>query len=157
MKSIIDVYRSNPCCSCGICEGICPNNALKLVKDKKEFYIPNIDIYKCKKCSLCLKYCPGNEYANDIDRKEEYLYGYSNNNKLRKDCSSGGLVTSIILYMIKRRIVGYAVVTKNREDLKEPEVIMTNDPKEIKKSATSKYCPVLLGKILKKKQTVNVS
>ena len=102
--------------------------------DKKEFYIPNIDIYKYKKYSLCLKYCLGKEYTNDIDSKEEYLYRYSNNNKLRKNCCFGDLVNSIFLYMIKRRIVDYDLVTKNREDLKEPEVIMINDPNEIKKA-----------------------
>ena len=28
MDSVNKVYQNNLCCSCGICEGICPDNAL---------------------------------------------------------------------------------------------------------------------------------
>ena len=149
MDSVIKVYQNNLCCSCGICEGICPDNALKLIIDKYGFYMPVIDKNKCKNCGLCLKYCTGNEYIDEIHRKEDHLYGYSTDIELRKNSSSGGLVTSLILYMIKRSIIDYAVVTKNRRNLKEPEVVLTNDPSEILESATSKYCPVPVGKILR--------
>jgi len=125
MNSVIKIYQNNLCCSSGICEGICPDNALKLIVDKHAFYMPVTDKNKCKNCGLCLKYCPGNEYIDGIYRKEEYLYDYSADIELRKNSSSGGLVNSLVLYMIKRKIVDYAVVTKNRGNLKEPEVILT--------------------------------
>ena len=134
MNSVIKVYQNNLCCICGICEGICPNNALKLIIDKYGFYIPVIDKNKCKNCGLCLKYCPGNEYMDEIHRKEAHLYGYSTDIELRKRSSSGGLVTSLILYIIKRSIIDYTVVTKNRRNLKEPEVVLTNAPTKILES-----------------------
>ena len=74
-----------------------------------------IDKNKCKNCGLCFKYCLGNEYMDGIYRKEDHLYGYSTDIELRKNYSSGGLATSLILYMIEKSIIDYAVVTKIEE------------------------------------------
>ena len=46
--------NKNKCVRCGICEGICPNNAVKL----KGHEIPVFDFNKCCYCGLCQKACP---------------------------------------------------------------------------------------------------
>ncbi|HJH32604.1 MAG TPA: NADH-quinone oxidoreductase subunit I [Methanosarcinaceae archaeon] len=44
------------CIGCGICANTCPNNAIKIVRDRRWF--PAIDIGHCMFCGLCIDQCP---------------------------------------------------------------------------------------------------
>jgi len=46
------------CISCGMCAKICPENAIKMVKQKDGTMKPVTDYKFCKGCGLCAKHCP---------------------------------------------------------------------------------------------------
>jgi len=151
------------CIGCGTCEGICPTEAVKMEINEKGFYIPCINEQKCINCGLCIKVCPG----IGIDFKEMYLkkfnkfpkdpylghiintyIGYSTDLSIRYNSSSGGVVTALAIYAIKKGIVDNVIVTKLEEG-KLPKAIITRDPKEILDSTGSKYTPVPVNILLK--------
>lgn len=146
-----EVYSSNLCCSCGVCEGICPQNAIRLIVDKYGFYKPIINKKKCINCGMCQEYCPGSQYINKNESITEVYsgYGHSNNKNLRKNSSSGGIATELLCYLLRNGIVDYVNVVKDIKTLKKPQNIITNNPKEVIKCSSSKYCPTPIGKIIK--------
>lgn len=46
------------CIGCGICVKTCPENAIKMVKQKNGQMKPATDYDFCKGCGLCAKHCP---------------------------------------------------------------------------------------------------
>lgn len=46
------------CCGCGVCQLICPNNAIQMSSDSEGFDYPVIDEARCVSCGLCTKNCP---------------------------------------------------------------------------------------------------
>jgi len=49
------VYTENRCIHCGSCQMVCPNNAIKISKNKLEIIREN-----CKGCGICAIECPAN-------------------------------------------------------------------------------------------------
>jgi len=159
MNTINKVVKKELCTGCGTCTGICPYGAIRMVKDEKRgIYFPKIDEKKCRHCGLCLKACPGasvnfKQLNLSIFGKEpenkligNYLQcytGYSTNERLRHDCSSGGIVTQLLIYLLEKNIIDGALVTKMKKDNPlEPEPFIAKTKKEIISGRGSKYCPV---------------
>ena len=157
------VVNSGLCIGCGTCEGVCSIEAIKMKINNKGFYIPHIDEQKCIGCGLCIKVCPGlginfeKTYLKKFNKlpEDEYLgniintyIGYSTDKNIRYNSSSGGVVTALAIYAIKKGIVDSVIVTKLEEG-KLPQAIITNDPKEILNSTGSKYAPVPVNVLLK--------
>ena len=151
------------CIGCGTCKGVCPTEAIKMKISKKGFYIPYIDKQKCIDCGLCIKVCPGiginfeKAYLKKFNKLPEDPYlgtiintyiGYSTDKNIRYNSSSGGVVTALAIYAIKKGIVDNVIVTKLEEG-KLPQAIITNNPKEILDSTGSKYAPVSVNVLLK--------
>lgn len=65
------------CIFCGICSKRCPNYALAVSKDPKEW---EIDRLKCCNCNLCVEVCPKhclfaeNHYFQPVTKKTDALY-----------------------------------------------------------------------------------
>ena len=49
----IPVVNPDSCTGCGVCEGTCPTEAIKLVDEK-----PTFDPDKCTACGACIDACP---------------------------------------------------------------------------------------------------
>lgn len=109
-KTIEKTTAYNLCCSCGICKAVCPKSCIEYKKVNGQ-YIPLIDKQKCIQCGLCLNLCPGinmnyktiyensgQEYPKDIFIGEYRfcLNAFSKNNDIRKNGTSGGVVTQIV-------------------------------------------------------------
>jgi coenzyme F420-reducing hydrogenase beta subunit len=67
--------------------------------------------------------------------------GYSNNEKIRKDCASGGIVTSILIYLLESKQIDGAFVTKTQITNNGLEAIkyIAKTREEILESRTSIY------------------
>lgn len=166
-NKIIQIIKNDLCVGCGTCVALCKEEAIKLViNEKKGVFLPLINKKKCKNCSVCFNICPGHEVDfkqlnNKIYGKEpknnflgNYLkcfIGYSNNKNLRYNCSSGGIITQILICALKEGIIDGALVTRmKKENPLEPEPFIASTEEEIIEASKSKYCPVPLNLMLKK-------
>lgn len=165
MNNISQIYRNNLCISCGSCAAICPNNAISMRQNwNQTIYIPFVN-NNCIKCSLCLTVCPGKRiffdqtmYNKIPNIKYDVFLNYylsinsafSNDIYLRKECSSGGVLTTLLLWLIDEKMIDGAIVTKMKDDGSlEPNVIIANTKEDILAAKGSKYCPVSLNQAIK--------
>lgn len=160
VSTIEEVVKNGLCTGCGTCISLCPLTAIKLYKDEvRGIYIPKVDTVKCKQCGLCYQVCPGEnvnfpELNKAIFNKESmpgelignYLQcytGYSTDYNIRYNSTSGGLITSILIYALKEHLIDGALVTRMKKDNPlEPEPFIARTREEIIEAAKSKYCPV---------------
>lgn len=151
IKLIID---NNLCSGCGACAGVCPSKAISF--DLNKHYLPEINYNKCNSCKVCLRVCPGNGYpvtqwskinniTTDINEMGPVLgifKGYSNDNQIRKSSASGGIATSLILFLLESKIIDEVVVIGMENE--RPVIKITNDSQTVLECMMSKYGPVPL-------------
>lgn len=149
------------CSQCGTCSGICPTKAINMIRDTDGNFSPSIDESRCNNCNICKTICPGlsldythlnklifNKYPKNIflGNYENCYVGYSTDDSILKRSSSGGIVSSILIYALERNIINGAIVTKfNDADPLKPEIIIARTKEEILSAAQSKYMPVPLN------------
>ena len=158
-KTIADVAKNNLCTGCGACAGLCPRGAIDMIKDKtRGIYLPRINKEKCNQCGICFNICPGHSVnfrqlnlaifgkePEDI-RIGNYLsccIGHASDYKTRYNSSSGGLVTSLLIFALEEGMIDGALVTRmsSKNPLK-PQPFIARTKEEIVSAAKSKYCPV---------------
>jgi coenzyme F420 hydrogenase subunit beta len=162
MKSankIEEIVRNDLCHGCGTCASMCRQSAIDLVVDRKKgIYLPKININRCNHCGICFKVCPGSSvpfhtlnleiFGKD---SENYLLGNYNNcyigfardYDMRFRSSSGGLVTTLLVYALEKGMIDGALVTRmSQKQPLEPEPFIARTRNEIIQAARSKYCPV---------------
>ncbi len=57
------------CIGCGTCARICPENAIRMIKNKKGKLQPKVDYNFCKGCGLCASECPVKAIRMELDKK----------------------------------------------------------------------------------------
>ena len=148
-NNVSQTVRDDLCCSCGLCKSYCKQNAIEYVVNKLGFYVPKVDTDKCNNCGLCVKSCPGtNDLKNYNPQEETYCYGYSLEEEMRLNASSGGIATELLCYLVENKIVDYVTCVTNRTNNHLPQQILTNDIEQIRNARTSKYCPVSWNNIV---------
>lgn len=145
------VYESKVCCQCGWCSSICPVNAVTATADTLE-----IDEEICMKCGLCYSVCPRSfsiehillsmSKLNKSLKHSEKINGYLNtysasttNDEIKKVRQDGGIVTSLLEYLLKNKLVDAVVAVQHSQDFWKPEPIIVNDLKELYKTGGTKY------------------
>lgn len=166
-KTIIPILLNRLCTGCGTCVSLCPENAINMILNEKTgVYIPNLDKDKCKECSICYQVCPGRgvnheelnfdvfeKYPEDslIGNYVNFYCGYSENTNIRNNSASGGMVTSLLIFALEKKIIDGALVTRmNKYNPFEPEPFIARTKEEIIEASKSKYCPVPLNRALDK-------
>lgn len=150
------VYKQKLCSSCGFCVGVCPHQSISYDVDNHGFFKPVIDKNTCTDCGLCYKFCPGVTDLKDYTSKEEtFNYGYSNEESIRLDAASGGMVTELLCFLLDQKIVDFVSVVSNRTKHDTPRCFFTNSTAVVRDCKTSKYCPVPIGEILKPLKQIN--
>jgi coenzyme F420 hydrogenase subunit beta len=152
------------CCQCGTCAGICPSHAIEMRKDTNGNYIPVIINSLCNGCNICEIVCPGR--AVDFKKLNQEIFshppkntligdyngiytGFSNDPEVLQRASSGGLVSSILIYALENKIINGAVVTRlSKEEPLKPEVFIARTKEEVLSAAQSKYVPVPVNNII---------
>ncbi|PKP60638.1 FeS-binding protein [Candidatus Atribacteria bacterium HGW-Atribacteria-1] len=161
------IIKSHICCGCGTCAGICPINAIEMRINERGFYMPKIDERKCNNCGLCSKVCPQIDKEANFNKLNKFVFGkvpddkligkcinccvgYSTDENIRFEASSGGMITQILISALEGWIIDGAVVTRMKKDnplIPEPFIARTKE--EIISAMGSKYCPVHVNIMLK--------
>jgi coenzyme F420 hydrogenase subunit beta len=157
LRSLAKIIDGGLCHRCGSCVGICPTSVLGL--DGEDY--PSVDnLSACTDCELCVKVCPGDEF-NVIDAYKksfnteaditsthghftQAFLSYSTDPDIRERSTSGGLVTAILLNMMRRgEIDGAVVVTSDPDQIWKGKAIVARSREEILAAMKSKYaiCP----------------
>lgn len=146
------------CVGCGLCLGICPVKAIN-VKTSKGVMTVNFDYSRCTNCGTCIKLCPAlfNFYKKSsktpyaIGEIKGVFFGYSTNNEVRYRAASGGAVTSLLLYMLKRKVVDEILLVRMEKFAAKP--FLADNKDDVLSAQGSIYFKtfslVVLKKILK--------
>ena len=97
------------CTGCSACVNICPQKCLMMSPDSKGFLFPElIASDQCINCDCCQRVCP-------VLQKEQYFSdnctrcyaGYTKDNSMRKNSSSGGIFSELATAILKHGGVVY--------------------------------------------------
>jgi len=151
--NVIKTRELDLCVSCEICSAACPDGAITMENRFGQF-LPKVDDEKCTLCGLCLEICPGidfNPFELKYDTVTDNIFdgpclesytAYSNNLDIRKNATSGGLITSLIVELIKNKEFDVAFTLPFDASAAKPARLKaTNEISEIINSAKSKYVP----------------
>jgi len=146
------------CHSCGICVSICPTKSIFIING-----LPKL-IKECKRCGMCFSSCPGIEFRypdfnrwifgstevdNEIGHYHSIFVGHATEEVVRKGGSSGGVVTALLLGLLRRReITGAIITTMDKEKPWLARVKIATCEEEIIAASQSKYTIVSVNEIL---------
>jgi len=153
------VLSKELCTGCGTCAAICPQKAIEMNLNMRQgLYIPNINNNICKNCGLCFKVCPGvttnygelnkvffnNSRANIwLGNYKACYVGHAADQQLRYKSSSGGIISSLLIYALEKGFIDGALVTKmDKENPLIPVPFIAKTKDEVIAASGSKYCPV---------------
>lgn len=169
ISNISKIIDNQMCNGCGTCFSICPTDCISVILDDKNGILKaNVDSDQCINCGECLDVCPSNVIDFTLESRENeskydnflgyYLNiytGYSNDETIRYNSTSGGLITTILLYLLDRRdIDGAILVRPNNEKPYLFESYLAKTKEDVINSMGSKYCPISFNSIFK---SLNVS
>ena len=118
-----EVVEKGICGKCGGCISFCSAgdfNAIEIGKNEVPQYF-NED--NCLKCGICYLICPQTDTLNlELQEKFEWKPPIGNyqkitsaqttNNQIRRICTDGGVVTSLLLYLFESNLINGAIVSK---------------------------------------------
>ncbi|CCX68132.1 iron-sulfur cluster-binding protein/coenzyme F420-reducing hydrogenase beta subunit putative [Prevotella sp. CAG:255] len=115
------VYDYSWCQQCGICEAVCPKQAISMELRKDGTNQIMVDNDKCIRCKRCVNICPANKRENyegyfDKFAGKEYYLGYNTDATVRHECSSGGVCKTIIIESLRNGLAD-GVYTLRRTDV----------------------------------------
>lgn len=136
MANILDIHD---CYGCGVCAIICSKKIIEIKLNNDGFYEPFItDTNSCTNCGLCKEvcaYCHDVLSTNNVPIKS--YASWSNDNEVRRKCSSGGIGFEIGRKLISR---GYKVCgVKYNVETNRAEHYIANTVEELIPSIGSKY------------------
>jgi len=118
-----EVIEKGICGKCGGCVSFCSAgelNALEMGKNDLPRYI-NED--NCLKCGICYLICPQTDTLN-VELQEKFGWkppigdyqritsAQTTNKEVKEICTDGGVVTSLLLYLLERNLINGAIVSK---------------------------------------------
>ena len=164
-NNITYTVKNSLCTGCGICEDVCPQKCISIIRVKGE-HRPKVEEKVClgDKCGKCLKVCPGvgvkltavaQKIFQEEGMKEDKLIGryfslhtgYSLDKEIRYHSASGGMVSQFLIYLLEKKLIDGAVVTGYDKDHLKPKSYIARTKEEIIAARSSKYCPVALNKL----------
>ncbi len=179
-RTIIEIVKAGLCVECGTCVAACPSNAIRIVKFE-DMYLPIINYAKCKECGTCYQVCPSNYEEilnqNQVIKKhvqkwvpytikyDRYLgsfiktyLAYSTNTYIRYSASSGGIISTLIYFLLKEKYIDAAILVCDsiigNDSYYEPIPCVIKTLEEFVNKLPyifgSRYRPVPLNQVLEK-------
>lgn len=145
------VFDAGVCCQCGWCSSICPVDAIRVDADHLQ-----IDDKTCMKCGLCFSVCPRSfnidqatksigkldKSLNWSDSVGAYANMYSastTKDAIKEVRQDGGIVTTILEYLLDKKLVDAIVAVQHSEDLWRPIPVIVENVKDLYKTGGTKY------------------
>lgn len=157
MKYSLESELSKLCVGCGACQAVCPRNAINL-SNKNGFVSLKINRESCSGCGLCLRICPIVHAAFDepvvfsekeiVGHYHKIYIAHASDDKIRWRGASGGVITALILNMLRAGLIDGALVSRMRG----PSVVDTyiaRNVKEILEAQGSIYFPTFAARQMK--------
>jgi len=144
-----EVVDRGLCGKCGGCYSFCSAGELNALEIGENDLPRYSDEEKCLKCGICYLICPQiNVLNNDLKARfgwEPPIGSYQSISSARtkdpnvmKVCTDGGVVTSLLLYLLDHDLIEGAIVSKKRGPFaREPTIAFTRD--DIIAAAGSQY------------------
>ena len=128
MKSI---QKMDSCTGCRACEYICPKRCISFSEDDEGFIYPAVDKNKCIECGLCKRVCHALETdkANLLceEKNRQAWYGWSLDDSLHRESSSGGAVSEIVSAYMKNMRGGVVGAAYSDDYMKVEQVVCTQE------------------------------
>lgn len=128
MNSVSNIIDSKKCFACGMCYTVCPTDAISIKANNKSGFFDISVSSKCVGCKKCLSVCPANENkeidVHSVGTYKDIFLIHSKNHNVRKMSTSGGVINSIVRYIIENDVVDFTYLIKeNIEGDFECEVV----------------------------------
>ncbi len=118
-----EVIERGICGKCGGCISFCSAGELNAIEMGKNELPRYIDEDQCQKCGICYLICPQTEALNSelrvkfswsppIGDYKRITSVQTTIEDVMKVCTDGGVVTSLLLYLLERNMINGAVVSK---------------------------------------------
>lgn len=135
----MNISNIHDCYGCGVCATVCSRNIIEIALNADGFYEPRImGKEKCTDCGLCTDVC---SYSHEnLSLKNACVRSYaawSNDGKVRRKCSSGGVGFEVGRTLINN---GYKVCgVRYNPDVNRAEHYIATTVEELIPSIGSKY------------------
>jgi coenzyme F420 hydrogenase subunit beta len=153
-KLVDEVISQRLCSLCGACRASCPVHVI----DWKDEDTISFDWRRCTACKICYYVCPNVSFQ--VGEIEQKIFGRqstanepigivrnsfaarSTNKEILKVTQDGGVVTSLLSYMLEKQIIDCAVVTRKSLQVPwKPEPTVALSYADLLQAAGSKYTP----------------
>jgi coenzyme F420 hydrogenase subunit beta len=119
-----EVQRYNFCGKCGGCVSFCSASNLGALKVGPDGTPMFADEEKCLKCGICYMICPNTRDLDEELKKKakweppigpikDLLSAQTTNPAVGERCTDGGVVTSLLLYLLDKHMIDGALVSKS--------------------------------------------
>lgn len=124
------------CTGCGLCKSVLGTDSRNELSGFSKPIIKNQNQFYNKVCPVNKKYTSSSIWGNAV----EYLLGYASDEAIRKNSSSGGILTAIAQYLIEKRIVdGIIHVERDHSVAYKTLVTISRTSMEVFEHSGSRY------------------
>ncbi len=115
--NIDKITSKNLCSGCGLCQSVCPKDAISYYRNSRGEVVPKIDSEKCIDCGLCYNLCPQQnkcpqKHEELINNITEVYTGNSSHPEILKKAQSGAGISDFLIYLLENNYIQGAVVSK---------------------------------------------
>ncbi len=156
MKTVLEVIGNHLCIGCGLCQAVCPTNAIVLNSSSTGLSRPQLDPSACIQCGECYHVCPGRQLETrpvkmrGVTEHDLYLGTVEgcftvdvNERHKTQYTPSSGFVSALLAYLLDTHVVDGALVVKPRDE--QPtrgRSLIAKSHTEVLQCAGSLYYPV---------------
>ena len=146
---VTDVQKAGFCGRCGGCFSFCSADKLGALKIDQDGMPVFADEEKCLRCGICYMICPNihlldeelkkkTKWEPPIGRIKDLTSAQTTNPMVGERCTDGGVVTSLLLYLLDNHMIDAALVSRSDGPFHRGPLLATTG-EEIISAAGSHY------------------